>query len=57
LNLPCLVAGGGFKHGQHLVKEPLNSTPLANLYVSLLNKMEIENKGFGDSTGSLEGFA
>ena len=56
LNLPCLVAGGGFKHGQHLVKEPLNSVPLANLYVSLLEKMEIENDGFGDSTGSLEGF-
>jgi hypothetical protein len=38
------------------VKEPLNSTPLANLYVSLLEKLEIENNGFGDSTGSLEGF-
>jgi hypothetical protein len=56
LNLPSLVVGGGFKHGQHLVKEPLNSTPLANLYVSLLEKLEIENDGFGDSTGSLEGF-
>ncbi len=56
LNLPSLVVGGGFKHGQHLVKEPLNSTPLANLYVSILEKMEIKNDGFGDSTGSLEGF-
>ncbi len=56
LNLPCLVAGGGFRHGQHLLKEPLNATPLANLYVSLLDKLEIENDGFGDSTGALEGF-
>jgi hypothetical protein len=56
LNLPSLVVGGGFKHGQHLIKEPLNSTPLANLYVSLLEQLEIENDGFGDSTGSLEGF-
>ena len=56
LNLPSLVVGGGFKHGQHLMKEPLNSTPLANLYVSLLEKLEIKNDGFGDSTGSLEGF-
>lgn len=57
LNLPCLIAGGGFKHGQHLIKDQADSIPLANMYVSLLEKLEIKNKGFGDSTGSLDGFA
>lgn len=30
-NLPVLLAGGGFKHGQHLTFDPLKPLPLCNL--------------------------
>ena len=30
-NLPVLLAGGGFKHGQHLAFDPKNPPPLCNL--------------------------
>ncbi len=57
--LPILLAGGGFKHGQHLVVAPkgdLNhSTPLSNLFVSVLQKMNIEADKFGTSTGTVTG--
>ena len=29
-NLPVLLAGGGFKHGQHLAFDPQNPPPLCN---------------------------
>ena len=32
-NMPVLLAGGGFKHGQHLAFDPKNPPPLCNLYV------------------------
>jgi hypothetical protein len=52
-NLPILLAGGGFKHGQHVVFNRENNTPLSNLFVSLLQKMEIETDQFGSSTSTL----
>lgn len=54
-NLPVLVAGGGFRHGQHLAFDPKNHPPLANLYVSLLQRLGIEADRFGSSTGALTG--
>jgi hypothetical protein len=35
-NLPVLLAGGGFRHGQHLAFDPAKPPPLCNLYVSML---------------------
>jgi hypothetical protein len=32
-------------------------TPVCNLHLALLNRMGIEEKSFGDSTGSLQGLA
>ena len=32
-NMPTLLAGGGFKHGQHLAFSPASNYPLPNLYV------------------------
>jgi len=40
-NLPVLFAGGGFKHGQHLVFDTTNNYPLTNLYVSILQRLGI----------------
>ena len=42
-NLPILLAGGGFKHGQHLAFKPDNNTPLCNLFVTLLQQMASES--------------
>lgn len=57
-DLPILLAGGGsgqIKGGRH-VRFPLD-TPLANLHVSLLDKMGIPVENLGDSTGKLGGLS
>jgi hypothetical protein len=54
-NLPLLVAGGGFQHGQHLAFDPQNSPPLCNLYISMLQRLGIEVDKFGTGTGTLNG--
>ena len=54
-NLPLILAGGGFRHGQHLNFDTLNNTPLANLYVSMLQGLGIESGKFATSTGTLRG--
>ena len=54
-NLPLLLAGGGFKHGQHLAFDTLHNKPLSNLFVSMLQKMGVETDTFGSSTGALSG--
>jgi hypothetical protein len=56
-NLPVLLAGGGFKHGQHLAFDPAKPPPLCNLYVSMLQRLGIEADQFGSSTGTLTGLA
>lgn len=56
-NLPILLAGGGFKHGQHLAFRRDQNTPLCNLYVSMLQKMGVEADAFGSSTGPLAGLS
>lgn len=54
-NLPVLLAGGGFRHGQHLAFDPQDPPPLCNLYVSMLQRLGIETDKFGTSTGTLTG--
>ncbi len=54
-NLPVLVAGGGFQHGQHLAFDANNPPPLCNLYVNMLQRLGIETDTFGTSTGTLTG--
>ncbi len=56
-NLPILLAGGGFKHGQHLAFRRDQNTPLCNLYVSMLRKMGVDADAFGSSTGPLIGLS
>ena len=55
LNLPVILAGGGFDHGQHLAFNPHNNTPLCNVFVSMLQKMGVKNDKFASSTGTLTG--
>jgi len=54
-NLPVLLAGGGFKHGQHLSFDTAQNKPLCNLFVSMLQNMGIESAAFGSSGGTLTG--
>jgi hypothetical protein len=56
-NLPLILAGGGFKHGHHLTFDTQNNTPVANLYVSMLQNLGIEAGKFSTSTGTLSGMA
>jgi hypothetical protein len=51
-NLPLVVAGGGFKHGQHLAFDQANNLPFCNLFVQMLHHMGIEADSFGTSTGT-----
>ncbi|MBI3875026.1 MAG: hypothetical protein HY300_03500, partial [Verrucomicrobia bacterium] len=55
VNLPVLLAGGGFKHGQHLGFDTTNNYPLANLYVSMLQRLGLETDKFSTSKGTMRG--
>ncbi len=52
-NLPIFLAGGGFKHGRHVSHDSRNNTPLCNLYVRMLQEMNIEIDSFATSSGVL----
>ncbi len=54
-NMPIILAGGGFKHGQHLAFDENKNPPLGNLYVSMLQKMGIGVDRFASATGTLTG--
>ena len=49
-NLPILIAGGGYKHGSYVAHDPNNNSPLANVFVSLAQRMGLEIDQFGSST-------
>jgi len=55
LNLPILVAGGastGLKGGRHI--RYAQGTPLANLHLTLLDRVGVRLDGFGDSNGKID---
>ena len=55
INLPILVAGGGagkMKGGRHIRYE--ERTPLANLHLTLLEKVGVRMDSFADSKGKVE---
>jgi hypothetical protein len=54
-NLPVILAGGGYQHGQHLAFDAKNNYPLPNLFVSMLQRMGIEADAFASSTGTMRG--
>lgn len=51
-NLPIILAGGGFRHGNYVAHDPDNNTPLANLFVSMAQRMGVETDTFGSSTAA-----
>ncbi len=54
-NMPVLLAGGGFKHGQHLAFDTKNNYPLPNLFVSLLQGVGLETDTFATGTSTMTG--
>ena len=52
-NNPILLAGGGLKHGRYLAHDAKNNTPLCNLFVHMLNQMNLNTDQFASSTGEL----
>ena len=54
-NLPVILAGGGYKHGQHLAFDKSNNYPLANLYLTMLQRLGIDAQKFSTSTGTMRG--
>jgi hypothetical protein len=53
--LPIMVAGGGFKTGQHhrFERHGRDGRPLCDLYVSILQQLGVETDRFSTSTGNL----
>ncbi|WP_153559045.1 DUF1552 domain-containing protein [Roseimaritima sediminicola] len=54
-NMPVLLAGGGFRHGQHLAFDSKNNYPLTNLYVSLLQRVGLPMDRFASGTSTMTG--
>ncbi len=56
-NMPVVLAGGGFKHGQHLSFDRTNNYPLPNLYTSVLQQLGMEVDTFATATGTMTGLS
>jgi Protein of unknown function (DUF1552) len=55
INLPTLFAGGGFHHGQHLAFDRAQNYPLPNLFVSMLQRIGLDEDKFASSTSTMRG--
>ena len=54
-NMPMLLAGGGFRHGQHLAFDQSNNYELPRLFVTMLQRLGLEVDTFSESTGTIHG--
>jgi len=54
-NMPVLLAGGGFRHGQHLGFDQKRNYPLPNLFVSLMQRMGLPEDRFATGTSTMTG--
>jgi len=54
-NLPIILAGGGYRHPGHLAFDEKNNEPLANLYVTMLQRLGIETDTFSTGKHTLRG--
>ena len=54
-NLPTLVAGGGFDHGQHIAidRQSDNAPLLGDLYITLMQQMGLEADRFSNASRNL----
>jgi len=56
LNLPILLAGGGYAHRSHVAMpaDAARKVPLCNLYLTMARRFGVETDRFNRSTGSLD---
>jgi hypothetical protein len=56
-DLPMILAGGGFKHGEHKQYPKVSNrrVPLCNLFVSMLQRFGVETDQFSQGTTTLTG--
>ena len=54
-NLPILLAGGGFKHGQHLAFDTQRNESIGKLFVSMLQRLGLETDEFSTGKGTMKG--
>jgi hypothetical protein len=54
-NMPVILAGGGFRHGQHLAFDSANNAPLPRVFVSMLQRFGIEVDTFASGKGRMTG--
>ena len=54
-NLPIILAGGGYRHPGHVAFDTKRNEPLANLFLTMLQRLGIEAGSFSSSTGTLRG--
>ena len=56
-NLPLVLAGGGFRHGAHMVMPATDRQriPLCNLFTTLLQRFGVEVDRFNVATGTING--
>lgn len=54
-NLPIMIAGGGFRHGNHhrFERHGRDGRPLSDLFVTILQQLGIEQDAFSTSSSSL----
>lgn len=54
-NLPILLAGGKYNHGQHLAFDTKNNYPLSDLYVSILQGLGLNESKFSSGNKTMQG--
>jgi len=53
LDLPVVLFGGDLRHGRHIHFKPSNTTPLSNVYLTILERMGVKEPRFSTSTGTV----
>ena len=54
-NMPIILAGGKFKHGQHLAFDVKHNEALPNVFVSILQQMGYEESSFATGRATMKG--
>ena len=54
-NWPMMLIGGGYKHGQHLAFNQDDNESISKIYISLLQRMGVEQDAFALNKGTIAG--
>lgn len=54
-NLPVILAGGRYKHGNHLAFDAKNNYPLPKLFVNIAQSLGVGIDSFAGTTGTMRG--